>query len=185
MTIMDMTTHDQTPELTTAVADALDTTETAGCMSGIGLVRMITEIFLVLPIGLLGLCLNTLALIVLRKQKQRTTTRIYLMAVAITDNFILVSILMLNVLLHMSICFNIMQSYWEVFPFIFVVVYPCMFVARLAATWFMTLLTVDRWIAVCFPLHAPTWCNSKQAAKQVRSSFGLKNRSFYAYRTFL
>lgn len=169
---MDSTTLEAEP---TVISDLfVDPVTATGCSSGIELARMITGIFLQFPIAVLGLFLNTLALIVLRKQKHATTTRMYLMALAIADNFVLVSVLMLSVLRRMPDCLNILHGYLRVFAVIFVVFYPGMFVARLAGTWFMTLLTVDRCIAVCFPLKAMSWCSSKRATKQVRFSMILK-----------
>ena len=136
------------------------------CSSGLPLMRYICEVVISLPISILGIIGNVLAFIVLCRQKQRLTTTILLQALAIADTMVLVSIVLGRGLRYLAHC-NHWTGYMEVFPEIFRWMYPMTYFFRQTDVWLVTLLTIDRWIAVCKPLHAQRLCTLSRAYKEM------------------
>ena len=137
------------------------------CESGIGLTRLICAVYLSLPICIFGIIGNVLAFIVLLKQYRKQSTTTYLQALALTDTLVLFSSMLLHGFYYIAHCFGVWQSYLDSYHYIFLVVYPCVYVFRLAGVWLTVSLTIDRWIAVCYPLSAQRLCTLSRSYKQV------------------
>ena len=54
------------------------------------------------------------------------------------------------------------QSYNDVYQYIFVSLYPCVYFFRLVDTWITVVMTIDRYIAVCYPLQAQRLCTLRR-----------------------
>ena len=136
------------------------------CAQGIYLVRYISEVVISLPIAALGILGNVLAFIVLCRQKQRLTTTLLLQALAVADTLVLISIVLGRCLRILAVC-NGWAAFLEIFPELFRWMYPLTYFFRQTDVWLVTLLTIDRWIAVCKPLHAQRLCTLSRAYKQM------------------
>ena len=136
------------------------------CSHGIMLARYITEVVISFPVAVLGIIGNVLAFIVLCRQRQRLTTTVLLQGLAIADTLVLISIVLGRCFRYLAMC-NSWSAYTEIFPELFRWLYPLTYFFRQTDVWLITLLTIDRWIAVCKPLHAQRLCTLSRAYKQM------------------
>ena len=128
------------------------------------------DVVIGLPLVTVGIVANILSFVVLSRQKNRMTTTVLLQALAVCDTLILLCILLLRSIpnIHVLSGTDVFSSYINVhYPSIFVCLYPVMYFLRLTETWLTTLITVDRYIAVCHPLHAQRLCTLSRAYKNM------------------
>ncbi|KAK2149091.1 hypothetical protein LSH36_468g03022 [Paralvinella palmiformis] len=119
--------------------------------------RFICEVIVSFPIAVMGILANGLVFVVLCRQKKRLTTNVLLQALAIADTLILISSILLRSMRYVG-----WQSYNDVYHYIFVSLYPCVYFFRLADTWITVVMTIDRYIAVCYPLQAQRLCTLRR-----------------------
>ena len=110
-----------------------------------------------ITVGLLG---NTLSLVVfLATHLSRLSLSVYLAALAISDSGFLISLL-----------FGWMKyDGWAFFHFngICQIVVFLSYVCSFLSVWFVVAFTVERYIAICHPLHQPEMCTVGRAKKVV------------------
>ncbi len=121
------------------------------------LMRFICEVVLSLPIAILGIIGNLLAFVVYCNHKHKLTTTVLLQALAICDTLVLISSILLRCLRYVG-----WAAYQEIYHYVFLALFPMVYFFRLADTWLTVLLTIDRFIAVCYPLHAQRLCTMRR-----------------------
>ncbi|KAK2154928.1 hypothetical protein LSH36_253g01012 [Paralvinella palmiformis] len=121
------------------------------------LIRFICEVTISLPVAIFGIFGNILAFVVLRRQKKYLTTNVLLQALAVIDTLILICSILLRSMRYVN-----WSSYNDVYHYIFISLYPCVYFFRMADTWITVLMTVDRYIAVCHPLKAQRLCTLRR-----------------------
>ena len=134
------------------------------------LFRFICETGIAMPIAVLGILGNILAVIVLYKQNRRhQSTTFLLQCLAVTDSTVLLSTLVLRSLRYWYYFTRggWLSGYIAVYHYIFRWLYPLVYFFRLTDTWLTVLLTIDRLIAVKYPLHAQSICTRKRAWKHL------------------
>ena len=119
-------------------------------------------ITILVAFGLLG---NTLSFIVYLQHRHRTSTTFILKALAVSDSLVLISNLFLMSLRYVYQYTGHAMAYMMVFPYVFRVVYPCLYIVRGWTTWFTVLLTFDRYSVVCKPLEAHKLCTRFRTCK--------------------
>ena len=137
------------------------------CSSGISLMRLVCEFCLILPIAMFGLLGNTMAFCAMWTQRHKHSTTVYLLALAVADDLILLSSILCYSLRNFPICFGVFEDYLKIWDEMAVGLFPCVYLLRFASTWLTASLTMDRWIAVCYPLSAQRRCTTAKAYKQV------------------
>lgn len=116
---------------------------------------VLSKVFLTMPIATFGILGNALAFIVLwRQRKTRLTTTFLLKCLAIVDTLILVFMVLLQSLRYTDMCIVKLANFSHVYGHMFVVLYPVVFVFRLAEMWLTVMLTIDRFIVVS---RLPVW----------------------------
>lgn len=110
---------------------------------------------IVIALGVIG---NTMAMLVLTRKTMRTSTNIFLTALAIWDTVVLLVCLLLISLTEL------VQSFKDLaFAYIVVYGYPIGLAAQTATVWLTVSFTVERYIAVCHPLRAASMCTIYRA----------------------
>ena len=126
------------------------------------------------PLVATGIVANILSFVVLSRQKNRMTTTVLLQALAVCDTLILLVVLLLRSLpnFHILSGTDTLSAYINVhYSSTFVCLFPVMYFLRLTDTWLTTLLTVDRYIAVCHPLQVQRLCTLSRAYKNMAIVF--------------
>lgn len=116
-------------------------------------------------ICILGLVGNGVSIRVLMSKRMKTSTSIYLIALAVWDMLILFCFLLvfsLPVLFKSSLG----NFFTAMSPHVVYLVYPLSLTAHTATVYITVGFTVERFVAVCFPLKAAQWC-SRQKARRV------------------
>ena len=127
------------------------------------LMRLVTEVWLSMPIALLGIVGNLASLVVLVYHRRQSPSKklqsilVQLQALAVVDTLVLVNVLLLRSLRYVA-----PVEYVRYHTYIYPWLLPTTYVLRMANTWLTVLLTVDRYIAVCWPLHARRLCTIRR-----------------------
>ena len=120
-----------------------------------GINAVLTNI--VVMLGTIG---NSLTIIILTRRAMRSSTNIYLSALAVWD------IVVLNctaLLIGLPAIPEFMVYRYYVHPYVISYVYPIALIAQTATIWLTVSFTVERYIAVCHPLKAARMCTIKRA----------------------
>ena len=115
----------------------------------------------VIMLGVLG---NALAMIVLTRRTMRSSTNVFLTALAGWDTLVLLVVMLLICLIELSGPFR-----QHAFPYIVAYLYPLALAAQTATVWLTVSFTVERYIAVCHPLKAASMCSIPRARMVVLS----------------
>lgn len=125
------------------------------------------DIFLVCPLCLFGLVGNILSIIVLQMDKVNTNLSFLLQALAVADNGYLVCCLLFQTIRTVQLCTNIVpESLRDAYTYIEPYVWPLASVAQTAAVWLVVVVTLDRYFAICCPMHRrPTVCHMRSPVR--------------------
>ena len=138
---------------------------TARSIHNIYMFRFVADVYVSMPIIIIGVIANIIAFIVLCHQKPKLTTTLLLQALAVIDTIVLLLSLFRCVLtVHTR---TGLGPYIHIYPYIFLGTYGLTFFIRLTDNWLTILLTIDRYIAVCRPLDAQRICTPKRAYKNM------------------
>ena len=114
--------------------------------------------------GLLG---NILSIIVLSNKRMSSTTSLYLMALAVFDSLVLVSLILFMALPSIYYFTGKLESYNRFYPYLHPFAYPTALTAQTCSIYITVGFTVERYIAVCHPLKATKMCTMSRARKSL------------------
>ena len=114
----------------------------------IPLVRFCCDVVLSFPLAVLGIFGNSLLHVVLRRHHTRFATDVLLHVLTFTDTMILISSVLLRSMRHVG-----WQAYDDAYCYIFVSLYPTVYVFRLVDIWITVIVVIERYVAVMSPEH--------------------------------
>lgn len=115
---------------------------------------------LVVGIGLLG---NVVTIVVLTRRRMRSSTNVYLTALAVSDLLYLLFVFTLSFKHYPNICEPSFLLYWQYYGF------GIWFTDATTYTsiWLTVSFTVERYIAVCHPMRGRLICTESRAKKVI------------------
>ena len=119
-------------------------------------------------LSLLGLAGNTLSIIILQKDKGNEVADLLLQALALADNSLLfTSIILLSILWGSLLYFNATAVFEAILPYFLKYVQPIGNMTKAFAIWMTVLLAVNRYIVIKRPLDAHRICSLWKARLQI------------------
>ncbi|XP_046584922.1 FMRFamide receptor-like [Haliotis rubra] len=125
-----------------------------------------------MTISCLGIIGNILSIVVLTTKSMRSSTYMYLAALAACDTLVLiVTMLMLIKDTKPPQKFSVDLFEEPYYAFIFPYVHPIAVTFQVTSIWLTLAFTVDRYIMICHPFRAETMCSRGRARKVIVSLF--------------
>ena len=118
--------------------------------------------------GIIG---NILAIIVLSHRQMRNSTSYYLISLAVYDILVL---LLMSLFLAVPTIYlekEILEDYYFAYPYMHPYVYPVALIAQTGTVYTTLAFTVERYIAVCKPLHAANTCTMARTKRVILAIF--------------
>jgi len=131
--------------------------------------KIVVDIYITGALCAFGIAGNVLSLVVLGRDRTiRRTTGFLLQMLAVADAAFLVSCLVAFTL-QTAVEFThwLSVAVRRGWPYIYAYSYPIATITWMASTWMVVLLTVDRYIAICRPLHAAQYSTLPRLRKTV------------------
>ena len=114
-------------------------------------------------VAIFGILGNVLSIIVLSNKRMMSSTSCYLIALAIFDTIVLISL----VLFFSLPTIRKLESYLRIYPYFHPFAYPIALISQTCSIYTTVGFTVERYIAVCHPLKAAKMCTISRARKAV------------------
>ncbi|XP_074662726.1 FMRFamide receptor-like [Tubulanus polymorphus] len=116
-------------------------------------------------IAFCGLITNTLSYIVLRREGARggRTPDLILRVLSVADNFVLVTYVLFYTFPHIFVFTRRFVEYYEWFMYAKRYIWFALWVSKTFSVYTVVLLTIDRYVAVCKPLRATSFCTKRNA----------------------
>ncbi len=127
----------------------------------------IIEGILMGTICLFGFTGNTISMICLSRNKSTTATPFLLISLGLADTLFLITVLLLRVLTSIHTFTGCFEGLMDIFPYIGVYVWPCALITTTTTIYVTFLVTVNRYIAVSRPMHAPSMYSVNHAQLHV------------------
>lgn len=107
---------------------------------------------------------NIITIIVLLQPRMRSSINHLLIGLACYDLLLLVTaILSFGLTAIYPHSGRMIGYYFNIRPFLSLVVYPLSLIAQMGSVYMTMFVSLERYIAVCFPLKARSWCTKKHA----------------------
>ncbi|CAG5128134.1 unnamed protein product, partial [Candidula unifasciata] len=118
-------------------------------------------------LAILGFLGNTLSMVVLYRRQMRSSTSYYLISLAIYDNGILLGMVAYFCLPSIAPYSSLLTHYQTVSSRTIIFGYPLSLVAHMGSIYTCVGFTVERFIAVCWPLQAANTCTRSRTARVI------------------
>ena len=118
-------------------------------------------------ISVFGLIGNILSIIVLANRRMKSSTSCYLIALAIFDSIVLISLVLFLALPTVYNATGRLASYADAYPYMQPYAYPTALTAQTCSIYTTVAFTTERYIAVCMPLRAAKMCTISRSRKAI------------------
>lgn len=115
---------------------------------------------LIMVIGLFG---NLITVIIMTRRRMRSTTNMYLAALAFVDMLYLVLTFVLGLSHYPNMVGRRYYFYWRLRPFLMMLTDAC----SNTSVWLTVTFTIERFIAVKYPMKGKVWCTEARAKKLI------------------
>lgn len=119
---------------------------------------------LLMVIGLFG---NLITVIIMTRRGMRSTTNMYLAALAFVDMLYLVLTFILGLSHYPNMAEYKYYAYWKCRPFLMMLTDAC----SNTSVWLTVTFTIERYIAVKYPMKGKVWCTEKRAKMLITCVF--------------
>jgi hypothetical protein len=126
-------------------------------------VNFVIQVPIMLTLALTGLVGNVLSFCVLGIELKKSSTFVFLRALAITDNAILVAYVFYFSLRAVYQHTGYFVAYFEIFQYFRIQLFTLMVFFKVMGVYLIVFVTTERYIAVCKPLQAQSLCTVKHA----------------------
>ena len=134
-----------------------------------------------------GIVGNILSIIVLSHRQMRNSTSYYLISLAIYDMLVLLFMSLFLAIPTIYLEKDILEGYFFAYPYMHPFVYPIALIAQTGTVYTILAFTVERYIAVCRPLHAANTCTMARTKRVILiifiSSITYNIPRFFEYQT--
>ena len=118
-------------------------------------------------ISAFGLIGNLFSVIVLANRRMKSSTSCYLIALAVFDSIVLISLVLFLALPSISFQTGQIAGYTRLYPYMQPYAYPTALTAQTCSIYTTVAFTVERFIAVCWPLRAAKMCTISRSRKAI------------------
>ena len=130
--------------------------------------KIIVDVYLVTLLSMFGISGNLLSVVVLGKDRSvRSTTGYLLQMLALSDAIYLTTCLLYQTLNTLEDCTDWVIGLRDVWPYMELFIWPAASIAQTSAVWLVVVVTADRYIAICRPLHAPQYSTLSRIRRAV------------------
>lgn len=114
--------------------------------------------------GIIG---NILSIIVLSHRQMRNSTSYYLISLAVYDMILLLFMSLFLALPTIYLEKDVLEGYYFAYRYMHPFVYPIALIAQTGTVYTTLAFTVERYIAVCKPLHAANTCTMSRTKRVI------------------
>ena len=119
---------------------------------------------LLMVIGLFG---NLITVVIMTRRRMRSTTNLYLAALAFVDMMYLVLTFALGLSHYPNMAEPRFRLYWRLKPFLMMLTDAC----SNTSVWLTVTFTIERFIAVKYPMEGRVWCTEARAKRLIGCVF--------------
>ena len=118
---------------------------------------------------LLGLAGNILSFIVLLRAHGHSPMFYVLRAVAISDAIFLLSVFILQTLVNVYSQITVLEWCFVYRGYIQFGIWPAMMMTQMSTVWLTVLVSMERYVAICYPLHSARICTISKVSTNMTS----------------
>ena len=136
--------------------------------------KIVLDIYILLFLCIFGISGNIVSILVLGKDNVvRRTTGFLLQVLAFTDIGYLVLCILIQTLKTIDKFTDWCPTLKHSFPYMEPIIWPMASIAQTCTVWLVVVVTADRYVAICKPLHAPQYSTTSRMRKAVMLVFVL------------
>ena len=120
---------------------------------------------------LFGIFGNMLSFMVLLRAHRRSPMFYMLRAVSLSDTCFLTAVLFTQLIVHVFLFTGQMEVFFEGRGYVLLIFWPLSMIFQMTTVWLTVYVSIERYIAICYPLRAASFCTIKKVRRGVLSIF--------------